>query len=398
MSRWRRWSGWSGVVGFVGLLLPLALLGCRGSGGPGPVPGSAGTPPQLADISLPGQPNSLVWSRDGAYIAGGTWDTLGAEGTARGPSEVYVVNVANASVSKTLKLGNWVSGLAFSPDGKWLAVTTRQAVGGDNPPPAELVLYEVPAFTVQFQAKAGSEGGFVDLAWAEDSKTLYALDDPQGVKTQAAVRRWEVPGFAEQPTIRTPQSYAYEAIAVAPDGGTLAVVDATEVAGTHLIRLFDTRSGDEQSSFPFGESRVGVQPRLGFTPDGKALGVDDRGDSLTWWDVKTGQPASPTPARFAAPLAGLCYPLGNQAISPDGTRRALGFDRKARLLFEPEPPGGFGIFIRLTEIASGKNWTWRVGDVYGSGPAVAFSPDGTKLAGTIAFPNGGTLGIWAVPK
>src|SRR5262249_1279344 len=201
-------------------------------------------PAQLADISLPGQPNSLVWSRDGAYLAGGTWDTLGAEGTARGPSEVYVVNVAKASVEKTLKVDNWVSGLAFSPDGKWLAVVTRQAVGGDNLPPAELVLYEVPAFTMKFQAKAGSEGGFVDLVWAEDSKTLYALDDPQGVKTQAAVRRWEVPGFTEQAAIRTPQSYVYEAIAVAPDGGTLAGVDATQVTGTPPDLLVDNTGGD----------------------------------------------------------------------------------------------------------------------------------------------------------
>jgi hypothetical protein len=34
-----------------------------------------------------------------------------------------------------------------------------------------------------------------------------------------------VPAFAEQPTITAPQVHRYEAIAVSPDGGTLAVAE-----------------------------------------------------------------------------------------------------------------------------------------------------------------------------
>jgi hypothetical protein len=40
--------------------------------------------------------------------------------------------------------------------------------------------------------------------------------------------------------------------------------------------------------------------------------------------------------------------------------------------------------------------TWRVGR--GNPPALAFSPDGTRLASTVAEPTGGSILIWAVPK
>jgi hypothetical protein len=58
----------------------------------------------------------------------------------------------------------------------------------------------------------------------------------------------------------------------------------------------------------------------------------------------------------------------------------------------------YGGFIDVTESASGKSQTWRVSRAQHA-PAVAFSPDGTKLAGTVWRPGGASnLIFWAAPK
>ena len=69
------------LVAVLGLL---ALWGIRSF----LTPNQDDTPTQLASVSVPGPPNSLAWSADGSYLAGGTWG-LAATGET-GPGEVYV--------------------------------------------------------------------------------------------------------------------------------------------------------------------------------------------------------------------------------------------------------------------------------------------------------------------
>lgn len=287
------------------LIVPLliaAVLGLLALGGLWAYPHFFGpaqsAPTPLASVPVPHAPNSLAWSADGVYLAAGAWGSKKAD-----PSEVYVVDVAAGTVAATLRATGAVCGLSFSPDGKWLAVITRQ-----NPnwgaTPAVLVVFDVPAFAEKFKAKSSLGDGFLDLAWAGGGEALVAIDAPDaGGPGKRQVRRWAVPAFAEQPAITAPQAYRYEAIAVSPDGGTLALADVGQGADgkTHLVRLFDLAMGAERASSraaPAGNS----PPRLGFTPDGKAVGVFNTAE-VSWWDVVTGQPAKPDPARFAAPPA-----------------------------------------------------------------------------------------------
>jgi WD40 repeat protein len=360
-------------------------------------PTGGGTPTQLASVSVPGQPNSLAWSADGSYLAAGTWGTAAGEPSS---GEVFVVDVAKASVTATLKATGWVEGLAFSPDGKWLAVATRQSI----PPgtaPAELVVFDIPAFTPKLTAKAGgSEARFFDLAWAADSKALLAIDGPADfVEGNPEIRRWNVPALTEQPAIRVPQTI--RALAVSADGRTLAVAEKT-AANARLIRLFDLGKGIEQASFKVGDDNGA--PRLGFTSDGKAVGVfDGHRLSLSWWEVVTdvvvGRPAEPNPARFATQPAGLSDDPSHSSLSPDGSRLARGYEKHRGFgdLGWDNRAKEFGAFIDVTEIAPAKTRTWRVGEV-AYAPAVAFSPDGTRLAGTVGQPSGAAILIWAVPK
>jgi DNA-binding beta-propeller fold protein YncE len=91
-------------------------------------------PAQLAIISVPMQPNVLAWSADGAYLASAVMG---------GGGNIFIVDVARASVMKTLKAGDGVQRLAFSPDGTWLAVAIFQILPADEKP-GQLIVFDVP--------------------------------------------------------------------------------------------------------------------------------------------------------------------------------------------------------------------------------------------------------------
>lgn len=358
-------------------------------------------PTQLADISLPARPNSLAWSADGAYLAAGTWGLATGETQ---PGEVYVVDVAKSSVKVTLQTKCWVEGLAFSPDGKWLAVATRPPTLPSTPTgpvPAELVVFSVPGFTAQFSAQTTSlESGFTEIAWAADSKSLFAIDGPvDGARGKAAIRRWDVPAGTEQPAVRTAEIKGFVALAVSPAGRTLGFAEADTDVDRIVVKLLDSAQGTEQSSFQVGDHQRPT--RLAFTADGKTLGVFDVDRlKLLWRDVATGRPADVGGARrLAIQPAGLSGQRARASVSPDGgwTARAfeqhrgfgdLGFDNRGE---------EFGGFITVTNIATAKSQTWRVSKAQ-EAPIVAFSPDGAKLAGVVWQPSGASIVIWAVPK
>jgi WD40 repeat protein len=328
---------------------------------------------------------------------------------------VFVVDVAKASVARTLKATGWIQGLAFSPDGQWLAVVTTRTNPVTDPPAteatAELVVLDVPSFTTRFTARAGGpRSSFLDLAWASDGKTLYAIDsrevrvDRTTNSEEATVRRWAMPTFTEQSAIRGMKARRYKALAVSPDGRALAILaDVAPSTTDQVVRLLDMDSGTERSSFT---SKWSYEPaiRLGFTPDSKAVGVVDE-FKVSWWDVERGQPSKPDLSRFAVPPAALSQGP-HLALSPDGRRQAKGAE------VHPTVPMGlndillaprnkFGTFVRLTDTATAKTWTWRVGEQtqgYMDAPAVAFSPDGTRLAAAVKELKGGSILIWAVPK
>jgi len=141
--------------------------------------------------------------------------------------------------------------------------------------------------------------------------------------------------------------------------------------------------------------------RLGFTPDGKTVVIYSTTD-LSWWDVATGRPALSSPARFAIQPAGLSDERSHYSVAADGSKQAQGDAEYPKMVGQGlgEPKNKYGAFVRVTDRATGKTWTWRVGDASGTtdSPVVAFSPEGTKLAGTVKQPSGESIVIWVVPK
>jgi WD40 repeat protein len=374
------------------IVVVLALAGWWGiqsliSSFAGPAPVKYDTPTQLASVSVPQPANSLVWSADGAYLAAGICGS--------GTSDVYVVDAGKASVTNTVKVTGWVEALAFSPDSKYVAVGARQAApAAAAPESAELVVFDVPAFTPKFTVKAGGpDRSFLELAWAPDGKALYAIDGPADNGGQAEVRRWAVPDFKDHPAIKTPQLGSYKSLAASPDGKTLAVADEPIAVGARWVRLFDLADGTERSSFKADHP----MDRLAFTPDGKAVVIFAPGH-LSWF-APTGRPEGSGSVRLALQPAGLAEQRSHYAVSPDGSVQARGYEKHRGFgdLGWDNRANEFGAFVEVTATAPAKTWTWRVGNA-ADGPAVAFSPDGTKIAGTVGSAGGASILIWAVPK
>jgi len=367
------------------------------------------TPDQLASIPLPTEPSLLAWSADGNYIAAGTGYTNGL--VVDGPAKVFLIDVSRQAVAATVDTAERVNGLAFSPDGKWLAAATWLVSSRDKveSEPAELVVFMIPDLTVKLRAKSRPKhlavgqipGWFVDIAWAPDSKTVHAIDGGLGVRPQ--FRRWMAPDFVEQPAFSYESSNVYDAIAVAPDSRSLCFVQ-WRPAGTGLLHLFDLATGTKTISI---ENIPSGRYRAAFTADGKSVGVFSgipwsildanqvgKRQTMSWWDVATGQPATPVNPRFAVQPAAQAESR-YYSIAPDSRIWAHSLLYPA-LFLQHGKDGGIdrdGHYVTLIQTDTTKTWRWRFGNM----PSLAFSPDSTKLAGTLKTEGGWTVAIWTVP-
>lgn len=388
---------WGVSVFAFGLLVVggLAAWLVRGWLGPPPAASNDG-PPGRTVISLPGQPQVLAFSPNGQWLAGGTWGGLPPHtGPAQDAAAVYLIDPDAKSVAATLELANYVQAVAFSPDGKLLAVATAPPVTAlpANRPPGELLVCEVPGLAVKHRATAAAKAGFWDVAWAGDGPAVYAVEGLNDYLSTNTVRGWTMPGWAERPAITQPQTLCYSAVAVGPDGKTVAVTDMTGQVGSPVVRLFDAATGQERAVTVVP---LGMAPTLAFAADGQAIRADDRG-TFGWFDPTTGGTAQPRPLA-ATEVARSRYSRA-RAVSADAGLLAAGEMNRVKAigqgLLDRQSYGAFVELIRPDGSPAGR---WRLADEYGSPPAVALTADGSRIAATFGTPTGGAVVVWPVPK
>ena len=284
--------------------------------------------------------------------------------------------------------------VAFSPDGKRLAVATG----------AGIWIYDGQTYR-ELALLTGHTGVVRTVAFSPDGKILASGG------WDNAVKLWDI----ETGHVITFVGHRHvghggivDAIAFSPDGKVLA-----SGAADSTVKLWDTKTGQNLATFVGHKFRVFS---VAFSPDGKtvASGAEDR--TIKLWSVETG--------RNIATLIGHKDVVFSVAFSPDGETLASGasddtlklwnvltgrnfqtFKHRERVFsvaFSPDGKrlaGGSWRGIKLWNVETGEEVNrLKDGATVRSG-SIAFSPDGATLASAAVDRFGGTSGevtLWDV--
>ena len=281
--------------------------------------------------------------------------------------------------------------VAFSPDGKTLAVARRIGVWlNDVETSRPLAL--LPA-EKQITSMSFSPDG-IALAFSERN---YFGDQ---------IKLWDVATGALNKTISA-GDYWIQSVAFSPDG-TLLAAGSTD----NDIILLDTLTGNRVATY---EGKLTTRSldepvSLSFSPDGKLLALVSQTTSVKLWDVTT--------HTQIATLAGHTYQIASIAFSPDGAILASGSwdrtinlwdvmthrniatleghtDRVNSVTFSSDGTtlvsASSDRTIKLWDAETGANVATLQGHRVGVG-SVAFSPDGILASGLVD----GSVKLWDV--
>jgi dipeptidyl aminopeptidase/acylaminoacyl peptidase len=278
--------------------------------------------------------------------------------------------------SESAQPGYQIGALAFSPDGKTLAVGSQGKI---------IRLWDVAA------AKEGPEcrdprspqGSISNLAFSPDGRLLASAGD------DSVVRLWDAATGKPLRQLLGHQQTTW-AVTFAPDGKTLASTSEDKT-----IRVWDVDTGREVRQFLGHEQGAWS---IAFSPDGRLLASGGGDGSVHLWDVTTGKETRVCRGHQHGAWPVVFSPDGRTLISggwQDHTIRLweviTGRERFVLrhpgglkyLALAPDgrtlASGGDGQVVYLWDVVSGKEvrrFEGHRGPIF----AVAFAPDGKTLA------------------
>jgi WD40 repeat protein len=303
----------------------------------------------------------FAFSRDGNTLisAGGSrmalWDVASGRAirTISG-SRAHVRSVAFSPDGKTLALGSrdrtvkfwsvvgdreprtfaghtaWVTSVAFSTDG-------RIVVSGSND--HSLKLWDATTGR-ELHALVGHQGWVLSVAFSPTGRTVASgsMDD--------TVKLWDADSGRELRTLRGHKGDV-AGVAFSPDGRTVG-----SSSWDHTVKLWDVATGRELHTLPVGATLTSIA----FSPDGKAIALGDWENRITLWDVAS--------AKAVRTFKGHEDKVNSVAFTPDSKTLVTGSQDNV---------------LKLWDVASGRELRTLVGhgnDVTG----VAVSPDGETVA------------------
>ncbi len=228
------------------------------------------------------------------------WVDLGAKGpTTSVPQSAADLDVPHIEPRVSVAAG--ITGVAFSPDGHWLAASRHR----------EVLLIAAATGRVE-QTLSGAENPINSVAFSPDSRFVAAAEGLPSVVGH--VRVWEI--GSKEPRVFTGHGDSIYSLAFNPAGDKLVTASYDK-----LLILWDVASGKLGQTLKHHTAAVFA---VAFSPDGKTLASASADQTLKLWNVETGQ-------RIAT-LSEATKGLNAVAFHPKGHElAAAGIDKMIRI-------------------------------------------------------------------
>jgi WD40 repeat protein/tetratricopeptide (TPR) repeat protein len=271
---------------------------------------------EIARISQEKGVSSLALSPDKHWLAIGTGDLLGSAG------EVQVWEVASKQIVARMPYERGVRSLAFSPDSRWLATGTGLLPGlgigsgivmASNAPSSGEEARVWDLTTGQVVAQVTHEDAVTSIAFSPNGKWLAV-----GGQFAPHARIWDI--SAGDANVTLAHERGVDAIAFSPDGKLLAT---SESFGPK--RLWDVTLGSvvtEMDSGMLESGNMSLGSSLAFSPDGHWL-AEGGGYCIPItphvWNVSTGEEGEHTGNKVAA--RSVAFSPNSQWLAAGGEER-----------------------------------------------------------------------------